>query len=40
MTHDLWQALGEQIGVFLASVSLEDVCQRRIQTQQTPLAAE
>jgi Rrf2 family transcriptional regulator, iron-sulfur cluster assembly transcription factor len=40
MTHDLWQALGEQIGLFLASVSLEDVCERRVAVHETPLAAE
>lgn len=30
LTHDLWEELGQQIRLFLASVSLEDVCQRRV----------
>lgn len=30
LTHDLWEELGNQIHVFLSSVSLADVCNRRI----------
>ena len=30
MTHDLWEELGNQIHLFLSSVSLEDVTARRV----------
>ena len=30
MTHDLWEELGNQIHLYLSSVSLADVCNRRI----------
>lgn len=30
LTHDLWEELGRQIHVFLASVTLEDVLARRV----------
>lgn len=30
VTHDLWEALGNQIYSFLSSVSIEDVCARRV----------
>lgn len=30
LTHDLWEELGNQIQVFLNSVTLEDVLQRRV----------
>lgn len=30
LTHDLWEELGNQIHLFLSSVSLADVCNRRI----------
>ena len=30
MTHDLWEELGNQIHLYLSSVSLEDVIQRRV----------
>lgn len=30
LTHDLWQALSYQIHLYLSSVTLEDVCARRI----------
>ena len=30
MTHDLWDELGIHIHHFLDSVSLEDVCARRV----------
>jgi Rrf2 family iron-sulfur cluster assembly transcriptional regulator len=50
LTHDLWEELGNQIYLFLSSVSLEDVCERRIlgtsgalhsgERYTTPIAAE
>ena len=30
MTHDLWTELSNQIYLYLSSVSLEDVCERRV----------
>lgn len=30
LTHDLWEELGNQIHMFLSSVSLEDVIERRV----------
>ena len=30
VTHDLWEELGRQIHVFLSSVSLADVVEKRI----------
>lgn len=30
MTHDLWEELGNQIHLFLSSVSLADVCAHRV----------
>jgi Rrf2 family iron-sulfur cluster assembly transcriptional regulator len=30
LTHDLWEELGNQIHLFLASVSLADVCAKRV----------
>jgi len=30
ITHDLWEELGNQIQLFLSSVSLSDVCERRV----------
>lgn len=30
VTHDLWEELGNQIHLYLSSVSLEDVCERRV----------
>ena len=30
LTHDLWEELGNQIHLYLSSVSLEDVCNRRV----------
>ena len=30
LTHDLWEGLGNQIFLYLQSVSLEDVCDRRL----------
>ena len=30
LTHDLWEELGQQIHLYLSSVSLGDVCERRV----------
>lgn len=30
LTHDLWEELGNQIHLYLSSVSLNDVCNRRV----------
>ena len=30
LTHDLWEELGNQIHLYLSSVSLADVCERRL----------
>ncbi len=30
LTHDLWEELGSRIYVFLSSVSLADICDRRV----------
>jgi Rrf2 family transcriptional regulator, iron-sulfur cluster assembly transcription factor len=30
LTHDLWEELGNQIYLYLSSVTLADVCQRRV----------
>jgi Rrf2 family iron-sulfur cluster assembly transcriptional regulator len=30
LTHDLWEELGNQIHLFLSSVSLDDVCEHRV----------
>jgi Rrf2 family iron-sulfur cluster assembly transcriptional regulator len=30
LTHDLWEELSNQIHLYLSSVSLDDVCERRI----------
>ncbi|MBY0431500.1 MAG: Rrf2 family transcriptional regulator [Rhodospirillales bacterium] len=30
LTHDLWEELGNQIYLYLSSVSLSDVCERRV----------
>jgi Rrf2 family iron-sulfur cluster assembly transcriptional regulator len=30
LTHDLWEELSNQIHLFLSSVSLGDVCERRV----------
>lgn len=30
LTHDLWEELGNQIHLYLSSVSVADVCQRRV----------
>ena len=38
LTHDLWEELGNQIHVFLSSVSLADVCSRRVLGQGRVLA--
>jgi Rrf2 family transcriptional regulator, iron-sulfur cluster assembly transcription factor len=40
LTHDLWEELGNQIHVFLSSVSLADVCNRRILTHRHAVLGE
>jgi len=30
LTHDLWEELGNQIYLYLSSISLADICERRI----------
>ncbi|HJN23294.1 MAG TPA: Rrf2 family transcriptional regulator [Rhodospirillales bacterium] len=30
LTHDLWEELGNQIYLYLSSVSLADICERRL----------
>ncbi len=30
LTHDLWEELGNQIHLYLSSVTLADVCERRV----------
>jgi Rrf2 family transcriptional regulator, iron-sulfur cluster assembly transcription factor len=39
LTHDLWEELGNQIHIFLSSVSLADVCSRRVLGQGRILTA-
>jgi len=41
LTHDLWEELGNQIHIFLSSVTLSDVLERRITTRlaEAPAAA-
>ena len=39
LTHDLWEELGNQIHIFLSSVSLADVCGRRVLGQGRILTA-
>ena len=38
LTHDLWEELGRQISVFLESVTLADVLERRVLGRARPLA--
>ncbi|MCW8914834.1 MAG: Rrf2 family transcriptional regulator [Magnetovibrio sp.] len=40
LTHDLWQALSYQIHLYLSSVSLADVCARRVLGPQPELFEE
>lgn len=37
VTHDLWEELGRQIQVFLASISLTDVVEKRVLGRARPL---
>src|SRR6266852_3216868 len=39
LTHDLWEELGRQITVFLESVTLADVLERRVLGRTRPLDA-
>ena len=36
LTHDLWEALGQHIHLYLNSISLADVVERRVLTLQGP----
>jgi Rrf2 family transcriptional regulator, iron-sulfur cluster assembly transcription factor len=40
LTHDLWEELGRQIQVFLSSVSLADVVERRVLGRARPCEAK
>lgn len=40
VTHDLWEELGRQIHVFLSSVSLADVIEKRILGRAKPCEAQ
>jgi Rrf2 family iron-sulfur cluster assembly transcriptional regulator len=40
LTHDLWEELGRQIEVFLESVTLADVIERRVLGRAKPLLTE
>ena len=40
LTHQLWEELGNQIHNYLSSVSLADVCAKRVLGQRRMLAAE
>jgi len=39
VTHDLWEELGRQIQVFLSSVSLADVVEKRVLGRAQPVTA-
>ncbi|HEY4939852.1 MAG TPA: Rrf2 family transcriptional regulator [Rhizomicrobium sp.] len=39
VTHDLWEELGRQIHVFLSSVSLADVVEKRVLGRSQPTSA-
>lgn len=39
VTHDLWEELGRQIHVFLSSVTLADVIERRVLGRSRPIEA-
>jgi len=39
VTHDLWEELGQQIHVFLSSISLADVVERRVLGRARPCRA-
>lgn len=34
LTHDLWEGLGEQIYGYLRSISLRDICERKLKNKQ------
>jgi Rrf2 family iron-sulfur cluster assembly transcriptional regulator len=40
VTHDLWEELGRQIHVFLSSVSLADVIEKRVLGRARPCEAK
>ena len=37
LTHDLWEELGNQIHRYLSSVSLADVCEKRVLVHEPPV---
>jgi Rrf2 family iron-sulfur cluster assembly transcriptional regulator len=37
LTHDLWEGLGNQIYQYLNSISLEDICERRLRKKMPDL---
>jgi Rrf2 family transcriptional regulator, iron-sulfur cluster assembly transcription factor len=39
LTHDLWEGLGAQIRLYLGSIMLSDVCERRIKQKFPPVHA-
>lgn len=39
LTHDLWNGLTQQIQVYLAAISLEDICERRVRAKTPNKAA-
>ena len=39
LTHDLWEGMTQQIQVYLASISLEDICERRVKAKVPSKAA-
>ena len=39
LTHDLWEALGDEIEGFLARTTLDDIVQRRVRTRSAAMAA-
>jgi Rrf2 family iron-sulfur cluster assembly transcriptional regulator len=40
LTHDLWEALGDEIDAFLGRVSLDDVARRRVRPRRAMVAAQ
>jgi Rrf2 family iron-sulfur cluster assembly transcriptional regulator len=40
LTHDLWEELSHQIQLFLSSVSLADVCNRRVLGKAAPMGRQ
>ena len=40
LTHDLWSALGQQMQRYLSSVTIADVCEKRVSAHSHAVAAE